>query len=528
MADITTVVQRMTMLSKNRMLNGWDAISNLDAVFSTHSQMVIENWYMYYGLHNLFLKKFEAEDDNEFAHRVANSTIENHVKMVINLMSAYLYPKKDSIKRWIKRDGKVDDKLMKFMKENVWNHNRFYGLDYAKGLNAHVTGYTVVGRSLCDIRTMKAFKPYTSAQEKQKYGFVKKDINDSSKAMPVPYVDENGITHDGVLGGIVFYTKSDNFIGMPTLMDLLNRTKKGTEKLEYVDDKVWLRWVRPANSKDWTQVEVNPGTLYVNKNPFGDINIPFTVYKNTGDPFQLIGVSEVDSIKSINLSINNLGSGDESTITYHSYPILMALGGATLPSNFVRTKNASLEASKGEYKYLTWDNKLEASKDRQETLRRVISSVTGISLISRGFLKDIGQIRSGPPLKALFNSDRTTMNTKFACFGDSEIDEMRADILYFDKSTEQIDEKLDKTITFHVEFDEDFLQIDELLNAEINQIKVAYGETLKEVLIDEHPDWSEEKINQMVKEKEDAKLKEAENQAKVKQQSFTKKSQQQQ
>lgn len=528
MSKIQNSVARMTMMSKNRQLRGWDVFNDIEQMFSNHSQVVIENWYMYYGLHNLFLKRYEAEDDAEFAKRVVDSTIENHVQMVINLMSAYLYPEKDSITRWLEVDGKVDDSLMKFMKDNVWNHNSFYSLDYAKGLNAMVTGYSIIQRQLLDVRTKKPFNILAQNAEKVEFGYVGKYVVDSSKALPLPYIDEDGVTHEDQLGAIVFYTKSDNFIGMPTLMTLLGKTRQITEKIEYVDNKVWLRWVRPYNAKEWTQVDVNSGTKYVNQNPFGDINIPFTVYKNTGDPFQLIGSSEVDKMKSINLSINNLGSADESTITYHSYPILMALGGATLPNNFVRTKNASLEAEKGEYKYLTWDNKLEASKDRQETLRRVISSVTGISLISRGFLKDIGQIRSGPPLKALFNSDRTTMNTKFACFGESEKDEMRSDIIFYERSVGSEQKRINKQLTFHVEFEEDFLQIDELLQAEINQLRVAYGEALADVLKDEHPDWTQEEIDKVVAEKEAQKLAQNQNQNKVKQQSFTKKSQQQQ
>lgn len=504
--SIQNAVSRMTMLSRNRKLEGWDSVNDVDAMFSRHQQMIIENWYMYYGLHNLFLKRFEREDDQSFAKRVSESTVENHVKPIINLMASYLYPEKTSIKRWVERDDVVDDKLGKFLKQSVWNHNKFYELDYGKALNAFVSGYTIVQKTLCDIRTDKIFNQYAPASEKSEFGYIKKELVDSSKCMPFPYVDENGVCYDNKLGALVFYTKSDNFVGIPKLMDLMEIKRNEVEKLEYVDDKVWLRWIKKATNQDWVQVDVNVGTEFLNKNPFGDVNIPFTIYKNTGDPFLLVGISEVDAMRTINLAINELGSGDDSTIRYHSFPILLAMNGAKIPNNFVRTKDAVIEdgSKLGKIEYLTWDNKLDASGTRQDTLRRMMSSVTGVSLITRGFLKDIGQIRSGPPLKALFTSDRALMSTKFAVFADSEAADMKSDVLFFDKVC-GTSHPIDKTVTFHAKYEQDFLGIDALLNAEINQIKQQYGEDVEDILKGEHPDWSEAQIAESVKKYEEQK-----------------------
>lgn len=524
MSSLQNAVSRMTMLSRNRKLESWSQVDDVEAIFQRHQQAIIENWYMYYGLHNLFLRRFQQEDDSSFGQRVSQSTIENHVKPIINLMASYLYPEKTSIKRWIERDGDVDVALNKFMRDSVWNHNKFYELDYGKALNCFVSGFTIVAKNLYDIRTNKEFGPFISNTEKSEFGYIKKELVDSSKALPLPFVDENGVVYDNRLGAIVFYTKSDNYVGIPKLMDLLNIRRNEVEKLEYIDDKVWLRWIKTSTSQDWVQINVSEGSPNQNKNPFGDIRVPFTIYKNTGDPFLLVGNSEVDNLKSINLAINELGSGDDSTIRYHSFPILTAMKGASIPSNFIRTKDAILEdkSKNGEYKYLTWDNKLEASQKRQEDLRRILSNTSGISLIGRGFLKDIGQIRSGPPLKALFTSDRSVMNTKFAVFRDSEEEDMKSDIRYFDFVC-KTNHKLDKTITFHAEYEKDFLGIDALLEAEINQIKANYGEDVRDILKGEHPDWTETEIESSAKKYEMMKKE----QSKPKTQSPEKKSAQQ-
>ena len=68
-------------------------------------------------------------------------------------------------------------------------------------------------------------------------------------------------------------------------MKLMRLTPQNIVVMEYVSDDVWLRWVREKDAQEWTQVTINPGTPYENKNQFGRIDVPFTVYKNTGDIF---------------------------------------------------------------------------------------------------------------------------------------------------------------------------------------------------------------------------------------------------
>jgi len=471
--NIIDIYSRMTSLAKNRRLGSWADAVEIESLFRSHSEIIIENWYMYYGLHNLFLQRFEGEDDQTFAKRVFTSTVENHVKFILNTIASYLYPNPDSLKRYVERDGSTDKNLMKVLQDSVWNHNKFNTIDVGKALNALVTGYTIVQRSLYDVRTDRPFAPISDNTQRAKFGYIKKKLIDSSKAIPLPYMDEFGALHEDRLGAIVFMATTDNYVGVPDLMKLMDKKLTNIEVLEYVDDTYWFKWTRTERNKDWIRVDVNPGTPYVNKNPFGDINALFTVYKNFGDPFQLTGNSEVTDLKSINLEIDELGNADKETIRYHSYPILTAFGGATVLTNFVRTKNAILETDKSkdkaDYKYLVWEGNLTESKDRQETMRSVMSSISGVSLITRGFLKDIGQIRSGPPLKALFSSDKTSMNLRFTSFEECEALDMKNDVRFYEKVTGQ-NFDVDKTVVYKAKFDRDFLGLDELLDALPNSL----------------------------------------------------------
>jgi len=499
--NIPDIYARMLSLAKNRQLETWSQALDMDSLFRTHAQILIENWYMYYGFHNLFLQRFEKEDDNKFAQRVMTATVENHIKFIINTTASYLYPKSGSLKRWVERNGSTDKTLTDLLRNTVWNHNDI-AVDSGKALNALVTGYTIVQRMLYDVRTGLPMKSVDKT-ERAKYGYIKKRLLDSTKTLVLPYVDSEGTVYDDRLGAIIYITTNDNYIGVPDLMRLLGKTTESIQIMEYVDSNYWLKWTRSDRNKDWVPVDKFPGTEYQNKNPYGDITIPFGLYKNFGDPFQLVGNSEVSDLKSLNLEINELGNGDKQTIRYHSYPILVGLGGADVPNDFVRTANAVLTSEKSKdkagYEYLTWEGKLEASGNRQDTNRRTMSNISGISLITRGFLKDIGQIRSGPPLKALFSSDRTSMNLRFNAFEGCESEDMRNDIRFYESVT-GVSLDVSKDIVFKAEFDRDFLGLDELLDAQVKQLEKESGEDMFAILKETHPDWTDDKIEKAIEE----------------------------
>lgn len=505
---------------QNRQFTSLGIGTDLDSWFATHRNAVIENWYMYQGLHQLFMMRFEKEDDNVFMQRVRTATVENHIQPVIDLLVSHLYPKKNSIIRFVSKGDDVDKEITDLLKRICWNHNTIGNVDDTKALNTFVTGYCVLQRLLYDVRTGQEFAPNARPQDVIKYGYIHKRPLDSVYCTPLPYKNLDGTTDLTRLGGILYYADYDNFMGTQEVMRLLGRNLVRKSVIEYVDDDVWLRFVKDVDGGKWRPVTVNPGTNWENRNQFKDVNIPFMVYKNTGDPFYIEGNSEVDKMRTLNLEINELGNADKSTIRYHSYPILVGVNGADLPSDFARTKNAfvSFEGRDQKLEYLTWEGTLEESAARQDTLRASISTTTGISMISRGFLKEIGQIRSGPPLKALFTSERAVMSRKFNLFAYLESIDMRNDIRFWRQVSGQNIE-VDNTHTFNVSYSDDFLDIDQLLEQEITSISLQSGSnTVEEVLKSVHPDWTDQQINEAIKQVEEyrskgAKEKNAQNQS---------------
>lgn len=492
MTGVTDIL-RTIALSRNRKLTEFKFAANADEWFNYHAQVIIENWYFYLGYHNMFLTPFDGEPDEVFVRRVRNATVENHVKPIIDLFVSHLYGAPNSPRRYVTRNEESDEEIGKFFRERVQRPiNSAY--DDKKALNTLISGYTVVQRQLVDMRTNEPFGQGDSQAEKVKFGVIRKIPLDSQYCVPLPWTDENGYPDATRWGAVLCITEYDTHIGDKTTMDLLGRPRKEIQVIEYVDNRIWLKWMRTGKSEKLLPVTTSAGTQWQNKNPYGRVDVPFSLYRNTGDPFYLEGDSDVVPVKSLNMELNELGNGDKDTIRYHQYPILVGYMGAELPKDFVRTKDAHVSFSNlskdAKLEYLVWNNNLEGSDRRSETIRRAMSQVTGASLMSRGFMRDIGQIRSGPPLKAMFTSDRATMHRKFAYFAKCEAEDMEADLRFFEENTGK-SFNLDPSVEFHVEFEQDFLEIDRLLDEEIRSIRMASGaddplEILKEV----HPDWT--------------------------------------
>jgi hypothetical protein len=468
----------------------------LDDWWEMHKMENIKNWYWYFGRHALFMRQYDGERQGDYLKRVQTATIENQIKPIIDLMIAYLYPV-DSPKRYVQRKDDVDIVLMDWFKQRVWNYQHESVIDDVKALNSIVTGFSVIQRQLNDVRTNKLFKPTDDKYIISKYGIIQKRLLDSCFTAVIPYIDENGIVYPEKLGTVVYMADQDNYVVNGQVMTLLGKTLRQYKVCEIVDDNVWLRYVKDTTgNSDWVQQDVFAETLYKNRNPFGDVNIPFTVYPNTGDPFLIEGESDISGLSPINNELNDLSSGDSEVIGYHQNPILHAHN-IKLPADFVRRKNTVIESESKEAKleYIVWDGKLQASEAREKSLRQVMSNVSGITLLSRGFLSEIGQIRSGPPLLAMFNSERSMMSRKFKYFANSERNDMMADMRFYERST-GANLNLDPTVSCHADFEKDFLGINKLLEKEIEVAGVSGGvDDIMTILKEDNPDWTQAKLD---------------------------------
>ena len=117
---------RMVSLSKNRQLSQFSVMYDIENFFQHHQDLVIENWHFYNGLHKLFFKKYQGENIADFAARVEDATIENHIKHIVDLMVAHLYGDGRTVQRYVKRmkegskEAEVDEELLK----KIWLKSR--------------------------------------------------------------------------------------------------------------------------------------------------------------------------------------------------------------------------------------------------------------------------------------------------------------------------------------------------------------------------------------------------------------------
>jgi hypothetical protein len=234
-------------------------------------------------------------------------------------------------------------------------------------------------------------------------------------------------------------------------------------------------------------------------NPYGNISIPFTVFRNYGDPMYLEGESDIANMIPLQSALNEIMTDDKATISYHSFPILKFLNDAKMPSNWVRKPNSGLEFSgSGDAQYLVWDNVLEASDKFKEKLRSSMTVVSGVSQISRGNASEIGQVRSGAGLKTLFQSDINAIGLKIPHFKRAERDLVYSTVKMWEKET---GESLGD-FTCEVSFPQDFVGLDRLLEAQVNQIDVQQGlSSIREIVKGKHPEAiSEDEINEYIAE----------------------------
>jgi hypothetical protein len=313
--------------------------------------------------------------------------------------------------------------------------------------------------------------------------------------MPLPLIsgpEGKEEIYPNILGAIVRYYEKDNFTGVTPLERLLQKTYTQEEILEVYDGKQFRR-VKVENGAPVEGTEVSI------PNPYGNIDLPFTLFSNYGDPSYLEGSSDLAQMTSLQNVLNEINNADKLTIDYHSFPLLILSGGAKLPSNFIRKVNSVLEMDVNQSaEYLTWENVLDASDKFKESIRKQMTVTSGVSQISRGNASDIGQVRSGAGLKTLFQADINAVGLKIPFFKKAEEELALSTLRIWEVETGQ------KFGDIHceIEFPADFVGLDELLKAQTEQIDLSNRvRTIEEIVLSKHPEiTSEEELKKHVQE----------------------------
>lgn len=433
----------------------------------TRKTTLLKYWDFYQGDNQrYYLDRFEGESENEYSTRVLGATVENHCAKTCDVLVSYLYGQPESASRVTVRvvdeNGKIIEDLQRVL-HKIWEYNELDALRIDIALMASVTGLAVVYKEFVDSRTGKQFPKTAPAEERAKFGTIKYQLFDTVDTLPLPYVDDNSVVHPRVLGAIVRFYESDNFTGISALDRLLQKRYASEEWLEVYDSKQFMR-SRIATGTP------KPEIVDQVSNPYKDVTVPFTMFRNYGDPMFLEGQSDLAQMISLQNTLNAVLNDDKMVIDYHSFPILVMMGGAKLPPNFVRKVNSVLEADiNQDVKYLTWDNVLEASDTFKESIRKQMTVTSGVGQLSRGNAMDIGQVRSGAGLKTLFQADINTIALKVPHYKKAEKELATSTLKMWAADTKN-------TLPYfeiQVDFPADFVGVDKLLSAQVEELEIA-------------------------------------------------------
>ena len=444
--------------------------------WAARKRALIKKWDFYYGdAQRWYLDKFEGETDEEYQLRCHSATIENHCGKTCDVLVSYLYGQPNSrgrtIVRVLDKDGNIIQAAQEFLSKNVWDFNNIDSFRIDIALMAVVTGMGCVHKEFIDRRTSMPFKDTADVADKIKYGTIRYDIYDTVDTMALPYIATDplnqGLIYPRILGGVVRFFNVNNFSGVNLLDRILQRQYGTDEVLEIYSMDSFQRTLLVGGS---TQIE----KIFTADNKYKDVNVPFTIFRNYGDPMYIEGTSDLDQMIPLQSALNEMLNADKAVINYHSFPLLVLTGGAKLPPNFIRKVNSGLEMDKDQdVKYLTWNNVLDASAGFREDLRTQMTVVSGVSQLSRGNAKQIGQIRSGAALKTLFQADINAIALKIPHFREAEKNLALSTLRMWSVETGQSFVKPGEEIYIDVQFPADFVGIDELLKAQVEQIELA-------------------------------------------------------
>jgi hypothetical protein len=472
-------------------------VADVQSFWATRRTLFLRYWDYYYGSNQrYYMRRFDGEDASEYAIRVDSAVVENHCSKTCDVIVGYLYGQPTSESRVnakvLGKEDKVVEPAMELLLDNIWRFNNMDAFRIRLALMASVTGVSVVHKEFVDKRTGLPFPSTTSKADKKKYGTIRYDLFDSVDTMPIPLINGDKL-YKGLLGGVVrIYGVQDARPAPNPLLRLFTNDTSEQIVEVYTDESFTTARIRGSWNLEADSVNSSP-------NPYKSIHIPFTVFSNYGDPTELEGKSDLDQMIPLQNALNELNNDDLNTISYHSAPLLKLTKGAKMPPNFVRKANSAIELDgEQDADYLTWDNVLDASDKKEESIRKQMTVVSGVSQLSRGNAGDVGQVRSGPGLKTLFQADINEIGLKVPYFRMAEEKLIESTLAMWEAETGDSFGEYEAC----VEFPEDFVGLDKLLNAQVDKLEMdANIVSIREKVAERHPEIeSDEELDAIVQE----------------------------
>ncbi len=421
-----------------------------------------------------YFVKFEDEDQKEYARRLDQSVVVNKAKGIVLKSARALYAIHPPERRM--EDQVTHERMMP-----VWEFNRMstglLGVNLAIDVCRY--GFTVVQNVYVDKKTKTPIfhKPGPGEDAEVLYHPQQPPL-----VIPLP---RKGRETD--MGAIIRMSYDDP----DSLSGYGNSDRASLKWLEFIDDTRWFLWKVDIKTRTFggdvvvgTRVPVNFGPEFVDVNPYGNINIPFTLFRNSGETEHSIwGDSDLADVIGPQTKYNETLSDDGHVIAQNTFPILFGKG-LTFPSNWKRGPGDTIDTNNTEadVKYVTWETDLDASSNFEDRLERQMRETAGFSPVIDGDLRSIGQVRN---LRGAMMPELLTINHKQIVFTDAEqrLAEATLFLIEWHESASYPDKKLDIT------FSDDFIPVDDLTKAETLAIELNSGvENLRDEIKKRNPE----------------------------------------
>jgi len=472
--------------------------------WAERNDAILKYWDFYLGKHADHLPRFRQETDTDYSDRKKGAIIENHCKSIVNTQIGFLYG--GDVGRWIENrsTGKADEQWQEFFEERVWKRNDMKNFMIDVALMQGITGFGVITKKP-DMIDGSDYRVKEKATISKK-GYIKYDILDSITCMPLPRL----ITHDEgktweieerTFAALIKIYKFDNFLGNWAISRKIAVPYEQYDYIEYIDDGHWIKWGR-TRSGDYKQISAFP-EQGAQENPYGSIRIPFTLFRNPGDPMKLEGESDIHDTIPLNINLNERLTDDRNTLSFSAFPIFVIKGGV-MPKGFVVKPGAGLELNDPNMsaEWLTWDGNLESSLKNQESTRDNIQRVSSTSDLSRSGT-ETGQLRSGTGLRGKFAADILRAKMKLPLVLAAEKELIYSTMEMFSWLTGKKFNRLDYEA--HVEFPdpETVIGLDKMTDVQVEKMEYDLGvKGLRDLIIKARPDIAgdEAAIEKLIKE----------------------------
>jgi hypothetical protein len=427
-------------------------------------------WSMYLDKHEKFFPRFDGEDDRDYTYRIRYESYSlNFIRRIVDTITTYLYGRDVSRKC-------LDPTAQKAMNK-LWLRTHMKLFMQGVKTIAGVTGTSyVIARYLPTKFPKKDLIP------------IRYEVVDSIYVTLI--FDPAVPTH---MKEVIIHYAFDGKSGVAVVDQYKKNLNEPHEYVEWITDDEWLIWV---DGKLQNGTDGQPDTMnwekYEGKNPVGDVNAVFTVYRNYELPVSPYGISDIKDAISVNLKLDQRKSDEGAIIQYHGLPLLAAFGFSI--EDLVRGVRRTIEVpgnkDEVDLRYITWDGNVEASHRHCDGLMEYLMALARLPEIAF-FAKGAGDLRSAPALEIAFAPAREAVLAQQATFGKAEVQRIQGDLKILTKlhgakfGTDEVE----------IVWPTKFLPVDSFIEAETWRVERELGikswdDQLKAI----HPLWDDEQI----------------------------------